>query len=102
MAEYQFQIDAFEAHAVQIVALSVDTEDQANALVERLGIKYKVVHDVRFPEHADLIGAYHHATRPTIHPAQFVIDADRKVEVSVYSTGPIGRLAVDEVLRFVS
>ena len=102
MAEYQFQLDAFKALGVQILALSVDNEEQANGLVERIGIEYKLVYDIKFPEHADLIGAYHHATRPTIHPAQFVIDADRKVEVSVYSTGPVGRLEVDEVLRFVS
>ncbi len=93
---------AFDAMDVGIVALSTDTEEQALGVIERFGLKFPVACELELPEDADKIGAYFSLERNCFHATQFVLDSDRKVEVSVYSTGPVGRLSVEEVLRYVA
>ena len=95
-------LDAFKAADVPVYGLSVDSIENTEALVKRLGLELPLICDLKYPEDVDKIGAYRHPARECHQATGFVIDADRRVETSVYSTTNVGRLMPDEVLRLVT
>ena len=85
-----------------VYGLSVDSIEDTQALVKRLGLELPLISELKYPDDVDTIGAYRHPARECHQATGFIIDADRRVETSVYSTTNIGRLMPDEVLRFVT
>jgi hypothetical protein len=50
----------------------------------------------------DAVGAWWGEPQNIIQPAEFVIGDDGKVVISSYSSGPIGRMDADEVVKLVN
>lgn len=95
-------LDAFNAIGVPVYGLSVDSIEDTGALVKRLGLELPLICDLKYPEDVDRIGAYRHPARECHQATGFIVDADGRVETSVYSTTNVGRLMPDEVLRLVT
>jgi len=56
---------------------------------------------LRIPEDADRIGALYEIKRNIIQPSEFLLGPDRRVLHATYSSGPIGRIAADDVVKLV-
>src|SRR5436309_14888697 len=56
---------------------------------------------LRIPEDADRIGALYETQRNIIQPSEFLLGPDRRVLHATYSSGPIGRIAADDVVKLV-
>ena len=102
MAAFHFVLDAFKAIDVPVYGLSVDSIEDAEALVKRLGPELPLICDLKYPDDVDKIGACRHPARECHQATGFIIDAEHHVETSVYSTTNIGQLMPDEVLCFVT
>lgn len=84
-----------------MVAASTDAEDDARRTVRKLGLRFPVGHGLPLLDTATTLTAMYEARRSILHATGFVVRPDRTIGVACYSTGPIGRLTVDDVLRVV-
>jgi len=87
---------ALEALGAKIIAGSADSAENAA----------KVARDLEFPvafgmtrADAATIGAWWGDQRANLQPAEFLIGADGKVVHSLYASGPVGRMAPEELVR---
>jgi hypothetical protein len=50
---------------------------------------------------SELTGAFYEKKRMIIQPTGILVRPDRAIQMAVYSSGPIGRLVANDVLRLV-
>lgn len=86
---------------IGVVALSVDSEADAAALVDKHRLNFPVGYGANADEIAASTGAYVNDSPRYLQSTGFVLDPDGKVITAVYSSGAIGRLVADDVLGFV-
>ena len=68
-----------------------------------------MANEVSFPvgfgageEHRDLLGSWWEERRGLIQPSEFIIDSSGKVVASSYSSGPIGRIDAQDVIKMTN
>ena len=90
---------SFEDLNIKVFAASVDPEDKAQ----------EVAAEVSFPvgfgageEHRNLLGSWWEERRGLIQPSEFIIDSSGKVVTSSYSSGPIGRIDAQDVIKMIN
>ncbi len=47
-------------------------------------------------------GSYYEERRNILHATGFILRPDHSIAVAVYSTGPVGRLTTEDVIRIVA
>ncbi len=102
LASYQANLDELAALGVIVVAASVDALEPTQELVDALGLTFPVAYGLTESDVAgfdpwwaeDQHGRY-------IQPMELLVLRGGTVFGSMYATGPIGRMAVDEVLASV-
>lgn len=102
MAGYQERLDELKKLGVGVVALSVDAREDAEKLVEELGLGFPVVYGLDVPGDAERIGASYEAEDQGgyFHATAFLLNG-HDVYQSTYSSGPLGRLAAEHVVALV-
>ena len=98
MVGFENEIKELEAIGVKVVAASIDPIDKAREVADE--VSFPVGHGVT-REMADALGSWWEDRRGIIQPSEFIVDADGKVVVSSYSSGPIGRLVPGDVAGLV-
>jgi peroxiredoxin len=101
LADYQAKLAEFKARDISVIALSVDSLEKAREVVEESKLEFPVAYGLRVPEDAERVGAWWDAKRPMVQPSEFILSNSGKVVSATYSTGPIGRLNADDVLRLL-
>jgi alkyl hydroperoxide reductase subunit AhpC len=101
LANYQAHIEEFTKENVDVIALSVDSPDKAQEMVELTKAFFPVGCGLNVPEDADKVGAYWEDRRKIIHATNFSIDSDKKVTQVCYATGDIGRMVAEDALRSI-
>jgi peroxiredoxin len=86
---------------IRVVALSADDKEAATALVAKHKLTFPVGYGADTPAVAALTGAFVNPDPAFLQSTGFVLDPAGKVVVSVYSSGPIGRLVPDDVIGLV-
>jgi peroxiredoxin len=86
---------------IRVVALSVDNEADAAALVEKHRLNFPVGYGVDADKIAGSTGAYVNDSPRYLQSTGFVLDRNGRVITAVYSSGAIGRLVADDVIGFV-
>ena len=96
---FENEKNTFEDLNIKVFAASVDPEDKAQ----------EVANEVSFPvgfgagqEHRDLLGSWWEERRGLIQPSEFIIDSSGKVVASSYSSGPIGRIDAQDVIKMTN
>lgn len=92
----------FSELGIKVVALSVDDEATAAALVEKHRLAFPVGYGANPDAVAAATGAYTNDNPRYLQSTGFVLDPGGKVITGVYSTAAIGRLVADDVAGFVS
>ena len=102
------QLRAFERarqtladNGIRAAALSVDDQETTAALVARHKLTFPVGYGADAPAVAALTGAFVNPDPVYLQSTGFVLDPAGNVIVSVYSSGPIGRLVPDDVIGLV-
>ena len=83
------------------MATSVDTEQDTQNLGERCGVNFPLAYGLDHKEVSAQTGCFYEERRKILHGTGFVLRPDRTIALALYSTGPIGRLVWQDVLRFV-
>ena len=85
----------------RVVALSVDDEPTAAALVAKHNLGFPVGHSVDAAQVAAATGAYVNDDPRYLQSTGFVLAPDGTVLTAVYSSAAIGRLVPEDVLGFI-
>lgn len=94
----QAKLADLNALGASVVAASADPKDKAEEAARNLG--FPVAYGVDRGT-ADTVGAWWEGTRNFCQPAEFVIGADGKVVSSTYSSGPIGRVSAEDLVKLL-
>ncbi len=103
MADYQSNIGRFEAVGAAVVALSVDSWDDARRTVEEHGLTFPVLYGLDVKRTVASLGCYanERADPPHLHATSFVLRPNGKVALALYSSGALGRLSVEDAATLV-
>ena len=82
-----------------ILAASVDTGEAAREVAA--GLDFPVAEGVT-RDQARTLDAWWEDRRSIIQPSEFVLNRDGRVITSTYSSGPIGRMDAEDVVRLVN
>ena len=82
--------------------LSTDPLENAQGTVSRLRLTFPVLYGVDGPATADTLGCWYEEKRNILQPAAFIIDPERRLMNVTYSSGPIGRLRLQDALGLIS
>ena len=88
-----------EAGVGFVLAASVDTGDKAGEVAA--GLDFPVAEGVT-RDQARTLDAWWEDRRSIIQPSEFVLDRKGRVVTSTYSSGPIGRMDAEDVVKFVT
>lgn len=102
LTSYQEHIDELERLGVTVVAASVDPIEPVKEMVEALGLTYRVsygVTDEDVEEFDPWFADDNHGHY--IQPMELLVLRGGTLFGAMYASGPIGRMAVDEVLNSV-
>lgn len=94
--------DLLLAENITTVALSADSCTTARQTVQDLHIPFAVGCEADVPQVARALECYTDPDMTFFQSSGFVLDADGKIMLALYSSGPIGRLGPADVLRFVN
>ena len=81
-----------------MLAASIDTGDTSKEVAD--GIDFPVAEGVTKAQ-ADSLGSWWEDRRGIIQPSEFLLNADGKVLTSSYSSGPLGRMDAEDVIKMV-
>lgn len=86
---------------IRVVAFSSDDEAATRALIHKHGLRFPVGHSADVEEVHGALGAFTAPDMRYLQSTGFVLDPAGQVVVSVYSSGPIGRLMPDDVIGLI-
>ncbi|MCH9673074.1 MAG: peroxiredoxin family protein [Gammaproteobacteria bacterium] len=92
-------MDAIRGLGGDVTAMSVDAQDKASEL--ETDIKFPLGYGVN-REAATQLGSFWEERRQIIQPSEFIVNAQGKVLLSMYSSGPLGRINPPDIVRFLS
>ena len=92
---------SLQSIGVEVVALSVDDEATASALVDKMRLNFRIGFGVKADEISAATGAYVADGSAYLQSTGFVLDRSGRILTAVYSSGAIGRLVPDDVAGFV-
>ena len=100
MAAYEAAKAELDALEVTVIAVSTDNHEQATE-VKGKGLSFPVAYGATKAD-ADAIGAWWSDDRGGfVQPAEFLLGRGGAVLGSMYASGPVGRMAVDEVIHAI-
>lgn len=86
------------------MALSVDSEEDAQKMVDRNKLIYPVLYGLDARETLETIGGYINEDPLFLHPSGFILRPDGTIALLVQSSGAIGRLVANDsvgVIRYL-
>lgn len=102
MAAYQADLDALGEMGVTVIAATVDHRDAVASMVQEEGLTFPVAYGVTPESVAPLEPWWTEDNRHGryLQPMEFLVRRDT-VLGSMYASGPIGRMAVEQALAFI-
>lgn len=99
MAGFEKVAGEIEKLGARIIAASVDPEDKAEEVAAELS--FPVAYGVT-REQAAALDTWWEDRRSIVQPSEFILDGTGKVLGATYSSGPVGRMAPEEVVRYLT
>lgn len=84
-----------------MVGASVDSREKAEETVRALALRYPIGHSLPLEAIAEALGGFYEERRGILHATEMIVRPDGTVAVACYSSGPIGRLDVNDVVGAV-
>ena len=86
---------------ISVVAASTDPVEKATETVSEQSLTFPVGYGLPLRDTAATFGAFYEERRGFLQATGFVVKPDRTIAVAQYSSGPIGRLAWQDILGLV-
>lgn len=89
-----------------MIAASTDPEEEALQSIEASKVNFPVGHSLDPAHISKITGAYYapdagEKPRPYLHSTNFLLSPDGKVNIALYSSGPLGRLVWQDLIQAV-
>jgi len=84
-----------------VVALSIDSEDDAQKMTDRHELSYTILYGLDARETVATIGGYVNEDPLYLHPSGFILRPDGTIVLLVQSSGAIGRLTASDALGLI-
>jgi len=104
LAAFQKAKEQLEDMGCSVVAASADSEELARKAVQTAGITFPVAYGCTKAD-TEVSGAWwgnHPPDGEHIQPAEFLLGRGGTVLGSMYASGPVGRMGVEEVVRAIT
>ena len=101
MAAFEKARPKLEEEGIRVIAASTDPVDKATETVKKHALGFPVGYRLPLKETAATLGAFYEEKRGFLQATGFVVKPDWTIAVSQYSSGPIGRLVWQDVMRLV-
>ena len=103
LSNFQRHISDFERTGVRVLAISVDSEADATAMVKRSQLTFPVLYAADPDWLAKNLGAYvsDDAHGRYVNSTAFILDPKERVVLAVYSSGAVGRLVAEDALGLI-
>jgi peroxiredoxin len=108
LASYGEQTAEFESRGVKVIAASVDPLPMAQQLSSELDLDFSLGYGLDKAAVSSATGAFYEAKgnfeagkTGFLHATGFILDADGKVRLALYSTGALGRLTPQDCLGYI-
>lgn len=94
------------AEGIKVVAGSTDPEDEVRKTIAHSEVNFPIGHSLDPAKVSETTGAFYQPDPPNrprsyLHTTNFLLSPDGKVNIAVYSSGPLGRLVWQDVLQAV-
>lgn len=83
------------------MALSVDSEEDAQKTVQRNKLAFPVLYELDAREMVATIGTYISEKKLYLHATGFVLRPDKTIELAAYSNGPISRITAEDAIAMI-
>ena len=102
MASYQEKLEELAELGATVVAVSVESQESTKEMAEKYGLTFPVAYGVT----DDQVEGYHALYNEDHHgryiqPMEFLVLRNGSIFGSMYASGPVGRMGVEEVLNSV-
>ena len=84
-----------------MAALSVDSEEDAQKMVDRHKLTYPILHGLDARETMATIGGYINEEPLFLHPSGFILRPNGTIVLLVQSSGAIGRLVANDTVGLI-
>ena len=101
LLDFQRAQEQLNELGAEVVALSVDSLDQAQQTVERHRLTFPLLYGLDARAAAKMMGAYINEDPLYLQATGFVLRPDGTVAVAVYSSSAIGRLVATDTINFL-
>ncbi len=101
LLDFQHAREQLDELGAQVVALSVDSLEQAQQTVERHRLSFPVLYGLDAHQVVKTIGASINEDPLYLQATDFVLRPDGTVAVAVYSSSAIGRLVAADTVNFL-
>lgn len=101
LEDFQATLDRFRSNDIQVVALSVDPEEEARKTVENHDIDFPVGFGLEAGSVHETMGAYLGGDDGFVQATGFVLRPGGRIALAVYSSGAVGRLVARDVLGLI-
>jgi peroxiredoxin len=103
MAAFSRAGEKLEAEGIKVIAASTDTEEEALQSIEASKVIFPVGHSLDPAHISKITGAYYapeagEKPRHYLHSTNFLLSPDGKVNIALYSSGPLGRLVWQDLI----
>ena len=94
------------AEGIRVVAASTDPEEQVRETIAHCEVNFPIGHGIDPAKVSEVTGAFYQPDPPNrprsfLHTTNFLLSPDGRVNIAVYSTGPLGRLVWQDVIQAV-
>jgi peroxiredoxin len=84
-----------------LIFASVDSEEKTEELRAKLGLSLPLAYGLDCRAVSREAGAFFEEEKSYLHATGFLLEPDGKILNACYATGPLGRLAAEQVLALV-
>ncbi|TNE85342.1 MAG: hypothetical protein EP330_26150 [Deltaproteobacteria bacterium] len=101
MAAFEASRQALAERGLTLWVVSTADAEGSRRLVDETGLTTPLGVGLPLEATAETLGLFYEPRRHILHAASFLFDRDGRVELAVTSTGAVGRLMPDELLRLL-
>lgn len=102
MASYQSKLDELTKLEATVIAASVESKESTEEMAQANGLTFRFAYGVT----EEQVAGYHPLPNEDHHgryiqPMEFLVLRNGTIFGSMYASGPVGRMGVDEVLNSI-
>ncbi|TAN26849.1 MAG: redoxin domain-containing protein [Actinomycetota bacterium] len=102
LASFQHFLASLGEAGIEVAAFSTDDEVHAEEMVANHGLEFPVGFGVDLETVGELLKGYINEEHRSLESSNFLLHPDGAIELAVYASGPIGRLAPEDVIDVVN